>query len=86
MSIRPSKKVSASGLAATAMPAASTPSISAVMTRTRRTTGATPCSPTTRAATIRVSSCSTGKNSPRPTDIRIVQSSETDAMSGLLRL
>lgn len=52
----------------------------------RRSTGAVPWPSTTRAETIRVSSCSMGKKTPMPMDITIVHSTETLAMSGLDRL
>lgn len=48
----------------------------------RRSTGAAPWPRTARAETIRVSSCSMGKNTPMPMDITIVHSTETFAIAG----
>ena len=76
----PSNSLSAIGRANTATGTHTTASSDSEVTAPRRSTGAVPWPATTRAATSRVTSCSIGKNSPRPTEKTSVHSTDTPAI------
>ncbi len=80
----PPNSLSASGLAAAASGTSTASRMIPASTAPRRTTGAIPSPVTARAATCLMSSCSIGKNRPRPRQNTITQSTDRAASPGLL--